>query len=222
MRRLFRNRSKAPIGVAGLLSFPLFLATLMAASLAIDTPRRVQWRGPHGIIEVDHPSPGSTEAKIWLLALVPSAILLLVALGAMLWRRGGVYVVSAAAIVLALGLPHRLDRWTKHHTARFPHGIDLIPDGSNSNLASRGEWEASARDTVLSLTHWTIGIALGAALVVVALALRRRLAPRTGAGGPPLPVVTGGPEISPVLEAELGRSQIVRRGLGGRLFGGGR
>ena len=219
--RFFRGRSKAPLGLAALLSITLFFAALMAASLAIDRPH-VFHRVRHGKAVLHYAqSSNATEAKIWLLALVPVGIMLAVALLAMLWRRGGIYVVSGAAIAISLLLPHDLGTWTARHTRRFPIGVDLIKDSNPSNLASRGEWEQNARDTVISLTHWTIGIAVAAVVVVVGLALLRRLSPRQAFIAAPPPVVTGEPEVSPVVAVE-GDSRIVRRGLAGRLFGGGR
>jgi hypothetical protein len=222
MRRLLRDRSLAPLALAGLLSITLFFASLMVSSLAVDRPRVLERMRQGKVVLHYEQSSNATEAKIWLLALVPVAILLLVGLAATLWRRGGSYVVSGAAIALSLLLPHDLNSWAARHTRRFPLGVDLIRDADTSNLSSRGEWEAAARETVLSLTHWTIGIALAAAGVVAALSVRRRLGPRPARIGAPPPVVTGEPEVSPILEAELDRSQLVRRGLAGRLFGGGR
>jgi hypothetical protein len=217
--RLFRRGSKAPLGLAGLLSITLFFAGLMASSLAIDRPRVVH-RLRHGKVVLHYEqSTNGTEAKIWLLALVPVGILLAVGILAMLWRRGGLYVVSGAAIAISLLLPHDLSTWTARHTRRFPLGVDLIKDSSPSNLASRGEWEQNARDTVISLAHWTIGIAIGAAVVVAGLTLLRRLSPRQAFIAAPPPVVTGEPEVSPVLGAVEGESRLVRRGLSGRLFG---
>ena len=222
IRRAFRRGSKAPLGVAGLLSITLYFAALMASSLAVDEPR-VLHRLRHGkdVLRYE-PSSNATEAKIWLLALIPVGILLAVGVVAMLWRRGGVYVVSGAAIVLSYLLPHRLDAWTARHTRRFPLGVDLIKDADPSNLASRGEWEQNARDTVISLTHWTIGIAIGAAAIVAALALLRRLRPRQAFIAAPPPAVTGEPEVSPVLGSVEADSRLARRGLAGRLFGSGR
>ena len=222
IRRAFRRGSKAPLGLAGLLSITLYFAALMASSLAVDEPRVIhRLRNGKDVLRYEQ-SPNATEAKIWLLALIPVGILLAVGLLAMLWRRGGLYVVSGAAIVLSLLLPHRLDAWTARHTRRFPLGVDLIADSNVSNLASRGEWEQNARDTVISLTHWTIGIAIGAAAIVAGLALLRRLRPRQAFIAAPPPVVTGEPEVSPVLGVVEGESRLVRRGLAGRLFGSGR
>jgi hypothetical protein len=222
IRRAFRRGSKAPLGLAALLSITLFFAGLMASSLAVDKPRVFQ-RLRHGKVVLHYEqSSNATEAKIWLLALVPVGILLAVAVLATLWRRGGLYVVSGAAIAFSLLLPHRLDAWAARHTRRFPIGVDLIKDSSVSNLASRGEWEQNARDTVISLAHWTIGIAIGAVVIVVGLALLRRLRPRQAFIAAPPPVVTGEPEMSPVLGTVEGESRLVRRGLAGRLFGSGR
>ena len=222
IRRLFRRGSKGPLGLAGLLSITLYFAALMASSLAIDKPRVFE-RHRHGKLVLHYEqSSNATEARIWLLALVPVGILLLVALLATFWRRGGLYVVAGAAIAISLLLPHRLDAWTARHTRRFPLGVDLIKDANPSNLASRGEWEQNARDTVISLVHWTIGIAIGAVVIVAGLALLRRLRPRQAFIAAPPPAVTGEPEVSPVVAAVEGESRLVRRGLAGRLFGSGR
>ena len=220
--RFFRRSSKAPLGLAGLLSITLLFAGLMASSLAIDRPQ-VSHRLRHGKVVLHYEqSSNAVEAKIWLLALVPVGGLLAVALLAMLWRRGGLYVVSGAAIVMSLLLPHDLNTWTARHTRRFPLGVDLIPDSSSSSLAAKGEWEQNARDTVISLTHWTIGIALAAAAIVAGLTLLRRLSPRQAFIAAPPPAVTGEPEVSPVLGPVEAESRLARRGLAGRLFGSGR
>jgi hypothetical protein len=222
IRRAFRRGSKAPLGLAALLSITLFFAGLMASSLAVDKPRVIH-RLRHGRVVVHYEqSSNATEARIWLLALIPVAILLAVAIFATLWRRGGLYVVSGAAIAISLLLPHRLDAWTARHTRRFQLGVDLISDKDPSNLASRGEWEQNARDTVISLTHWTIGIAIGAVVIVAGIVLLRRLRPRQAFIAAPPAVVTGEPEVSPVLGMVEGESRLVRRGLAGRLFGSGR
>jgi hypothetical protein len=222
IRRVFRRGSKAPLGLAALLSITLFFAGLMASSLEVDKPR-VFHRVRHGKVVLHYEqSSNATEARIWLLALIPVGILLAVAILATLWRRGGLYVVSGAAIVISLLLPHRLDAWTARHTRRFPLGVDLISDKSASSLAARGEWEQNARDTVISLAHWTIGIAIGAAAIVAGLALLRRLRPRQAFIAAPPPVVTGEPEVSPVVASVEADSRLARRGLAGRLFGSGR
>jgi hypothetical protein len=222
IRRAFRRGSKAPLGLAALLSITLFFAGLMASSLAVDKPR-VLHRLRHGNVVVHYEqSSNATEAKIWLLALIPVGILLAVAILATLWRRGGLYVVSGAAIAISLLLPYRLDAWTARHTRRFPLGVDLISDKDPSSLAAKGEWEQNARDTVISLAHWTIGIALGAAAIVAGLALLRRLRPRQAFIAAPPAAVTGEPEVSPVLGPVEADSQLARRGLAGRLFGSGR
>jgi hypothetical protein len=222
IRRAFRRGSKAPLALAGLLSVTLYFAALMASSLAVDEPRAVhRLRQGKDVLRYEQ-SSNATEAKIWLLALIPVGILLAVGLLAMLWRRGGLYVVSGAAIVLSFLLPHRLDAWTARHTRRFPLGVDLITDQDPSNLASRGEWEQNARDTVISLTHWTIGIAIGAAAIVAGLALLRRLRPRQAFIAAPPPAVTGEPEVSPVVASVEADSRLARRGLAGRFFGSGR
>lgn len=166
---------RAPIAVAGFLAVPLFFASLMAATLAVEKPRAVEWTRAGRLIARYHPPTASTEVRIWLLALVPPLLVVLVGLVST-FVRGGTYVVAAAAIVLSIGLPHRLDRWTAHHTARYPFGVDLVPDSAPDNLLQRGQWEHEARSTVLSLSHWTIGLACTIVLVLAVLELRRRRA----------------------------------------------
>jgi hypothetical protein len=223
VRRL-RLPARAPVAVAGLLSLPLFFAALLAVSLAIERPHRFQWRSAKGrLIEIDHAPTSGVEAKIWGLALVVPAALVAVGLAASFWRRGGIYVSCAAGLAAALLLPIRLDRWTEHHSKRFPFGMDLYPDSSVSSTLARGEWEANARETVLSLTHWTIGLALAVAAVAALAELRRRLRPRPAPVGPPPVVMTGEPEVSPAVAGAEAEPSLARRGFGRRrLFGNGR
>jgi len=200
VRRVLRRARLAPLAVAGVISFPIFFASVLAVSLAIERPHRFQWRGGHGnLIEIDHPPTAATEAKIWALALVVPLSLVLVGVAASFWRRGGLYVVSATGIAIALALPIRLDRWTAHHSKRFPYGMDLFKDTSPSSTIGRGEWEQTARETVLSLTHYAIGIAVAAALVGALLAYRRsrgRIAPPPPPP-PPDAALVGVPEVTP-------------------------
>jgi hypothetical protein len=173
VRRLV-PRTKAPLGLAGFLAIPIFFASLMAVSLAIEKPRVVEWSRPGGrIARIFHDPSSSTEARIWLLALV--APLLLVAAG---WLASfvpfGFYVTCVAAVIDGLALTIRLHRWQVHHTARFPYGEDLLPDSTTSSSLARGEWEKDAADTVRSLFHYTIGLAIAAALIALFLAYRRR------------------------------------------------
>lgn len=198
MRRL-RRAPRAPIAIAGLMAVPLFFCSLMAASLAVERPHTYQWSRAGKLLTTWHPPTNANEARIWLLALVPPALLLVAGLVAMLIPHG-FYLVCLGAIVDALAVTHRLDRWAAHHTTRFPNGVDLIPksDPASDKLAP-GEWEAKARDTALSLSHWTIGIAIAAALIVAALAARRRLFGRRAPVLTPPTATTGGaPEVSPL------------------------
>jgi hypothetical protein len=179
-----RIEGRAPIAVAGLLAVPIFFAALLAASLAYDRPHVVRGR--------ESPPTTATEAAVWGLALVAPAILVVVGLAALPFRRVGVYVSVAAAIVLCVLLPLRLDAWIARHGRRFPLGMDYLKDNDPANTSSRGEWEHAAKETVLSLTHWTIGLAVGAAVVAALVHLRRK--PR--APVPPPPEVVGAPSTS--------------------------
>jgi Flp pilus assembly protein TadB len=179
--RFLRGRTRAPIGLAAFLSVPLFFSALMASSLAIEKPHIV-----HGH---ELPPTTATEVRIWLLALVAPAILLLVGVLAIALGRHGLYVSAVAAIVLVLAVTHNLDQWTRRHTLRFPLGVDLI--GANNaagNKLDPGQWEQTARETSLSLGHWAIGLA-AAAIVIAALLEFRRVRRLATAYQPPPPEV---------------------------------
>lgn len=167
----------APLGLAAFLSLPLYFASLMAASLAVEKPRVVEWSRPGGhLARIFHDPTAANEIKIWVLAALPP--LLLIAGGWVASRLPyGVYLVCVAAIADALALTVRLHRWQVHHTARFPYGEDLISDKTNSSLFDRGAWEHDAAHTVHSLVHYTIGLALASALITAFLAYRRTRSP---------------------------------------------
>lgn len=172
MRRL-SPVSKAPIGLAGFLALPMLFASLMAATLAIEKARVVEWSRPGGhIARTWHNPTGSTEAKIWLLALVPPLLLVLAGLTAA-YLPFGIYITCVAACVEALALTVRLHTWELHHTARFANGEDLLADQTTSSSLARGEWEHDAAQTVRSLVHYTIGLAITAALIALFLRYRR-------------------------------------------------
>jgi hypothetical protein len=176
VRRLLPHR-KAPLGLAAFLALPIFFASLLAVSLAIEKARVVEWSRPHGhIARTWHDPTGTMEAKIWLLSLVPPLLLVLTG-----WIASfipyGIYLSCAAACVDAWALTIRLHRWQMHHTARFAYGADLISDKVNSSSLNRGEWEHDAAQTVRSLVHYTWGLAAAAVMIALFLRLRRRPAP---------------------------------------------
>ena len=170
-------RSRAPLGIAAFIAIPLFFSSLMSASLALEKPRVVQWTDGAKLNQRFHDPSASTELRIWLWALVPPLLLVLVGWAATRLPLG-FYVACVAAIVDAMAVVHKTKTWAAHHTTRFPQGVDLIPTQSISNRYDPGEWEGQARQTALSLEHWTIGLALASILVVAALALRNRMAAR--------------------------------------------
>lgn len=184
--RIPPSRGRGPWAIASFTAIPLFFSSLMAATLALEKPRLVQWHGgKHGILTTWHQPTASTEARIWLWALLPPVLLSLV--GFICTRLPyGWYIACAAAIVIAMAVVHKLNIWTLHHTLRFPVGVDMIPrTNPTSNTYDRGEWELLARSTALSLEHWTIAIALGAIIVMFTLHTRRRFSRR-----PSRPTVT--------------------------------
>lgn len=166
MRSLLRVDTKAPLAVAALIAVPLYFAALMASSMRLDAPRLVGHK--------QFPAAAGTEGKIWAAALIAPAILLAAGLVGLLLRRFGIYLAAAAGIVVCLVLPRLSQSWVAGHIARFPYGIDFIKDSSVSNLASRGDWEHAAQDTIASITHWTLGLCIGVVVVGALVELRRR------------------------------------------------
>jgi hypothetical protein len=180
-----RVRSRAPLAIAGFFAVPVFFASLMAASLAADHP--------HIVLGKEHPSASGREAVVWGLALIAPAILVAIGALALALGRAGVYVALAASLAFCLLLPIRLDAWSARHERRFPLGMDYLKDSDPSNTSSRGEWEHAARDTVLSITHWTIVLIAVSTLVALFVHLRRRKAAPVG----PPPEVVGVPDTTP-------------------------
>ena len=140
MRRLrsFIPPSKAPLALGGFLALPVFFASLMAVTLAIEKARVVEWKRGDGIARVWHQPTGYDRGEdlaaraasrhsccvfvAWISAHFPYAF----------------YVTSVAACIDALALTIRLHRWEVHHTARFAYGEDLIADQTtSSSLAAR-------------------------------------------------------------------------------------
>jgi hypothetical protein len=193
-----RGRTRAPLAVAAFLAVPLFFCSLMAVSLADERP--------HIVAGHEHSPTSSLEAQIWLLALVAPVILVLVGALAVAGGRHGVYVSAIAAIVLVLAVTARIDTWMKRHTHRFPLGRDLIgPSDPSGNKLDPGQWERSARDTALSLGHWTIGLAGAAVLIAALLEIRRVRRIASAPVGPPPEVADTVAVVPPSLEDHAAR-----------------
>jgi hypothetical protein len=219
------KRSRAPLAIAAFIAIPLFFSSLMASTLALEKPRVVQWTSGGVLLTTWHDPSPRTEAKIWLWALVPPLVLILVGWIAVRLPHG-FYISCVAAIVIALAVVHRLNIWTLHHTLRFPNGVDLI---AKSNVASNrydaGEWERMARATALSLSHWTIAIAAASIAVAATAAARRRHFARMPAElFVPVESVHAvdsttpglGPDSDPAVELETSDSDLARHGRPGR------
>jgi hypothetical protein len=206
VKSLLRVETKAPFVVAVLIGVPLYFAALMASSLALDKPRIV---GKH-----EFPGTAGAEAKIWLAALIAPGIVVAAGLVGLGLRRFGIYLAAATGIVCCLVLPGMSQGWVARHTARFPLGVDFIKDNDPSNLSSRGEWEHAAQATIVSITHWTLGLCIGVVVVGVLLEVRHR---RGGVAAEYPPVaITGEPEASPVVELDLADSDLIRGDRPGR------
>ncbi|HEY2373695.1 MAG TPA: hypothetical protein VGH82_14325 [Gaiellaceae bacterium] len=184
--RFFRGRSRAPLSIAAVIALPLFFSSLMSATLALEKPFKIEWIRADHIVATWHDPTTSNIVHIWLWACVPPLLLILVGLLA-IRIPFGFYVSCAAGVVIAMATVHKTAIWAVHHTLRYPNGVDLIPAGSayaGSNRYDPGQWEKQALATALSLEHWTIGVALAAALVMGIIQLRRRLG-RVAAPAPP-------------------------------------
>ena len=175
--------------MACLLSVPLYLATLLTASLALDKPR---------IVGVHEKQPSSsTEATIWAVALIVPAILIAVGIAAVPLRRYGLYVPAAAGAVVCFVIPGLAHGWIGRHERRFPLGMDFVKDSSPSNLSSRGDWEHASYDTIVSITHWTLVLAFGAIAIGILLEVRRRRgADAILVAAPPGEPTGGAPELT--------------------------
>jgi hypothetical protein len=192
VRRFLRSRSKAPLALVGLLAVPLYFASLLASSLALEKPQIIHGR--------ENPPGSGAEAKIWLAALIVPGVLLAVGVIGLAVRRIGIYAPAAAGVVVCLVLPDVSKGWVARHTARFPLGMDFVKDSDPSNLSGRGEWEHAAQETIVSITHWTLILAIGAIVVAVLLEVRRRGRPGPFSVPSPPAAVTGAPEVSPAVE----------------------
>jgi len=187
-----RKAPKGPLAVAAILAMPLFFTALMAVSLALEKPT-VTHVLRHGatVAKFGEPS-GTTEATIWLLAIVAPLAVVAVGTGAMLIGRPGVIVSAVAAIAATIVFLIQLGTWTARHTTRYPDGVDLIRQSSTSDIYLRGEWEGTARRTARQLGIVTIvlgGIAIAAFGLFEA---RRRRGVLPPVPPPPPEVVTGG------------------------------
>jgi hypothetical protein len=165
--------SRGPFAIAGFLAIPLFFSSLMASTLAQEKPNLIVWKGCREVCRAWHDPTTANVTSIWLWAILPSLVLAVIGWLAMRLRFG-FYLSCLAAIVIALAVIQKIDTWARHHTARFPLGVDNIPFTNNSNVYDPGQWEEMARDTAVSLSHWTIAIALVAAAVKAGLWVKRR------------------------------------------------
>jgi hypothetical protein len=167
------GRSRAPLAIASFIAIPLFFSSLMASALAQERPRVVQWTSGGRLQTTYHDPTTGMEARIWLWALLPPALLIVA--GWIATRLPyGFYIACLAAIVDAMAVAHKTDVWARHHTHRYPNGVDLIPaSNAASNKFDPGQWERMARDTALSLEHWTISLALISIVVVAGLTVKR-------------------------------------------------
>jgi hypothetical protein len=173
--RLPKARSgRAPLGIAAFIGMPLFFSSLMASTLAVERPYTIQWRDGTRLLTTWRDPTSATVARAWLWGMLPPLVLLLI--GAIATRLPlGFYIPCIAAVPIAMAVVHKTATWERHHTTRFPNGVDLVPASNPaSNKFDPGQWEAMARQTALSLQHWTIALALASASTMALLYIRRR------------------------------------------------
>ena len=194
MTRL-RGASKAPVAVAGILALPLFFVGLLAFALKLDKPSHGVTK--KGTLALGDPTKG-TLGTIYLAALAVAGAVVLIGVLAMLLRsRLATIVPAVAAIVASVLLLIPLGTWAAGHTKRYPLGVDNIPQKSPQDLSLRGEWEQNAQSTAHQIGLVTIGMAIAAILLSIALEVRRRRGIEGPAVPPPPEIVTGQPEASP-------------------------
>lgn len=176
--RVPKSRGSGPWAIASFIAIPLWFCALMTATLALEKPHVYQWQGCKGICTTWHDPTSQNEAAIWLWSLVPPLILIVV--GWLCTRvRFGWYIACSSAIALAIFVVHDLNKWTLHHIARFPWGVDLIPStNAASNQYDPGEWEKLARETALSFHWWTIGLSIVCMVTMGLVELRRHMIAR--------------------------------------------
>ena len=189
-----RGRSRSPLAIASFIAIPLLFSSLMASTLALEKPHTIQWMCcgyrpnavPHDVFALMttwHDPTSATVARAWLWALLPAVLLIVVGWIATRLPHG-FYIACLAAIVDAMAVVHKVDVWERHHTHRFPNGVDLIAaNNPASNKFDPGQWERMARETALSLEHWTIALALVSIVVVAGLTVKRRYFGRKPATG---------------------------------------
>jgi hypothetical protein len=183
--RRWRGTRRTPLAVSALLAAPIFFVALMAFSLDVEKPR-VLTGGKLG------DPTSATEAKIWLLALVPPLAIVLVGAVSVLLGRLGTIASAVAAILASSLLLLPLGAWVREHTARYPDGVDLIPKSAGSqDIYLRGEWEGLARHTADQLGAAAIVLSAIAIVLTLFFEYRRRRG-ITPVPVPPPPETAGG------------------------------
>jgi hypothetical protein len=169
-----RGRGRSSLAIAAFIAIPLFFSSLMASTLALEKPLKYEWMSGGKLQTTWHDPSTANVAACWLWALVPPLVLIVIGLVATRLPLG-FYVPCVAAIFIAMAVVHKTATWERHHTQKYPVGVDLIPPSNPaSDKFARGQWEHMARETALSLQHWTIGLAIASAAVMAGLWVRRR------------------------------------------------
>jgi hypothetical protein len=176
-----RLASKAPLAVAGILAVPLFFVGLLAFSLKFDKPSHHVTA--KGALALGNPTKG-TVGTIYLLALaVAAGIVVVGVLASLLRSRLATIVPAVVSIVASVLLLIPLGTWSAEHTKRYPLGVDNIRPQNPADIFLRGEWESNVHTTAHQVGLVTIGIAIAAIVLTLALDLRRR----RGIEGPMVP-----------------------------------
>ena len=82
--RFFRGRPRAPLSIAAFIAIPLFFSSLMAATLALEKPHKIEWQRAGHVVATWHDPTTSNITQIWLWAFVPPLVLVVAGLIAMI------------------------------------------------------------------------------------------------------------------------------------------
>src|SRR5881396_207320 len=98
-----RGRSRTPLAIAAFIAIPLFFSALMASTLALEKPHKFEWTRGGKLLTTWHDPTQSNVAAIWLWALVPPLVLIVIGLVATRLPLG-FYIPCLAAVVIAVAV----------------------------------------------------------------------------------------------------------------------
>ena len=186
MRLSLKPPGKGPLAAAAVLATPMFFSSLLAFSLALESPGTQTTVKGGKAVTTEVVAQGWAEWRMWVLALVPSLAVVLVGYTASFFRPLGIYAALGFGIAAAYISTYDLSSWADGHVRRYPFGVDLVPPSNGlDDKILRGQWEGDALHTI-DQTRWaTVGLALAIFLVVAGGELQRRRIARVPVEPPP-------------------------------------